>query len=318
MEKGCAMIEILMATYNGEGYLQEQLESIEKQTHREWHLTVHDDGSTDRTWQILEDFQKRMGEKKVFLQKNVPPTGSAKKNFIGLLQNCDSPYMMCCDQDDVWHSDKVEKTFHRMKQMERKYGKDIPLLVHTDLRVVDENLNCIHPGFHEYMNLETRGYLRHELIQNQVTGCTVMINQKLKTYVNQVSCPDKILMHDHWLALTALVFGKMSYLKEATIDYRQHGDNSVGAQNAKSFEYRWMRFRRGRKKFRQDMGESTEQVLYFTRLYATCINDKKMLKLLNEYAFLYKKNKITRIFYFFCDGFWKRGTVRKIMQIIWG
>lgn len=131
--------------------------------------------------------------------------------------------MMCADQDDVWHSDKVARTFYRMKRMERKFGKDIPLMVHTDLCVVDETLCEMSSGFHDYMNLRTNGKLRYELIQNQVTGCTVMINRNLKVYVKEATDVESIVMHDHWLALIALVFGKISYLNQATIDYRQHG-----------------------------------------------------------------------------------------------
>lgn len=312
------MIDILMATYNGEKYLQEQLESIENQTWKQWRLTVHDDGSTDNTWSILEKFQKRVGEGKVILIKNNPPTGSAKKNFMQMIQACDGAYMMFCDQDDVWHLDKVENTFRRMRQMEKRYGKNLPLLVHTDLKVVDEGLKELHPSFHAYMNLRTDGRLCHELTQNQVTGCTVMINQCLQSYVQRVKNLDAVVMHDHWMALTALVFGKMSYLNQSTINYRQHGDNSVGAQNAKSLVYMWHRFRRGRLKFQQDMKNSATQSGYFFHLYDSCINDKKMVKLLNKYAFLYKKCKITRIYTFIRYRFLKKGVVRKIMQMIWG
>lgn len=312
------MIDILMATYNGEKYLEEQLASIENQTYTHWRLVVHDDGSTDKTWEILKDFQKKLGKEKVVIKRNCPASGSAKKNFIGLIQESTGSYMMCADQDDVWHSDKVARTFYRMKRMERKFGNDIPLMVHTDLCVVDENLCKMSSGFHDYMNLRTDGKLRYELIQNQVTGCTVMINRNLKVYVQEVTDVESIVMHDHWLALIALVFGKISYLNQATIDYRQHGDNSVGAQNARSFFYMWQRFLRGRKKFRQDMRDSTRQAAYFLQLYTSCIEDKRMIELLNKYSDLYKKSKINRILCFFRYGFWKKGIIRKVMQVIWG
>lgn len=312
------MIDILMATYNGERYLEEQLASIERQTWKDWRLIVHDDASVDGTVEILENFQKQHGKDKVVIKRNNPATGSAKKNLIGLIQASTGDYMMCCDQDDVWHPDKVAKTFHRMRQMEQRYGSSIPLMVHTDLCVVDDALSELYPGFHEYMNLRTNGKLNQELIQNQVTGCTVMINKVLREYVTKVTDVEPIVMHDHWLALVALTFGKMSYLNKATIDYRQHGDNSVGAQNAKSIAYMWQRFLRGKKKFRLDMQDSCSQAGYFVQLYTSCIKDKKMIKLLNKYSCLYKKNKMSRIFCFFRYGFWKKGAVRKIMQIIWG
>lgn len=312
------MIDILMATYNGEAYLNEQLKSIENQTWKRWRLTVCDDGSTDGTWDILEQFQRRIGEDRVVILKNNPPTGSAKKNFIQMIQACQGEYMMCCDQDDVWHPDKIEKTFRRMYRMEKRYGKELPLMVHTDLRVVDAELKELHPSFHAYMNLRTDGKLNYELTQNQVTGCTMMINRYLQAYVQPVKNLEAIVMHDHWLALTALVFGKLSYLNQATIDYRQHCDNSVGAQDAKSLAYMWQRFRRGKTKFRQDMMDSSTQSEYFLHIYASCIDDKKMVKLLDKYAFVYKKCKIIRVFVFIRCRFLKKGVIRKVMQIFWG
>ena len=312
------MIDILMATYNGEHYLKEQLASIESQTWTDWRLIVHDDASSDGSREILENFQKRLGKEKVIIKKNNPASGSAKANFIGLIQASTGDYMMCCDQDDVWHQDKVARTFYRMRQMEKRYGNEIPLLVHTDLRVVDEQLSELNPGFHKYMNLETGGKLNRELIQNQVTGCTVMINKALKEYVAQVTDVELIVMHDHWLALIALVFGKMSYLNKSTIDYRQHGNNSVGAQNARSISYMWHRLLRGKNKFRQDMRDSCNQAGYFVQLYVSCIKDEKVIKLLDRYSHLYEKNKMSRIFCFFRHSFWKKGVSRKIMQVIWG
>ena len=312
------MIEILLATYNGEKHLEEQLASIEEQTYKNWRLRVHNDQSSDGTWEILESFQRKYGEEKVILKKNVPTSGGSKNNFIGLIQASDAEYVMCCDQDDVWHKDKIEKTFRRMRQMEQRFGKDLPLLVYTDLKVVDEKLDEIHPSFHTCMNLRTDSVLCYEIIQNQVTGCTVMFNQTLKYYMNAVENAEHIVMHDHWLALIALVFGKMSYLNQATMDYRQHGNNVVGAQDARSLSYLWSRFKRGKERFVQDMKASCRQVSYFCILYKTCIESEKVIKLLNNYAHLYDVNKIKRIYYFYKFRFWKKGMIRKIMQMIWG
>ena len=312
------MIEILLATYNGEKYLEEQLASIENQTYKNWRLRVHDDQSVDATWRILKDFQKKHGEEKVILKKNIPASGGSKNNFIGLIQASDADYMMCCDQDDVWHKDKIEKTYRRMRQMEKRYGKDLPLLVYTDLKVVDSDLNEIDPSFHACMNLRTDSKLYYEMIQNQVTGCTMMLSGAFKDYMNRVKNAEYIVMHDHWLAVIALVFGKMSYLDQVTMDYRQHGDNVVGAQNARSLAYMWIRFKRGREQFVQDMKASCRQIAYFCILYKTCIESEKVIKLLDTYAQLYDVNKVERLYYFFKFRFWKKGIIRKIMQMIWG
>lgn len=312
------MIDILLATYNGEKHLEEQLASIENQTYKRWRLRAHDDQSSDRTWEILEAFQKKHGNDKVILKKNEPASGGSKHNFTGLIKASDAEYMMCCDQDDVWHMDKIEKTWKRMRKMEQRYGKDIPLLVYTDVRVVDAELNEMHSSFHDCMNLRTSSELGYEMIQNQVTGCTAMFNHHLKTYVDMVENTKKMVMHDHWLALVALVFGKMSYLNETTMDYRQHGSNVVGAQNARSIAYMWERFKRGQEKFVEDMKASCGQVEYFAVLYKTCIESQKVIELLDTYAHLYDMNKVKRVGCFFKYRLWKKGMIRKIMQVIWG
>lgn len=311
------MVDIVMATFNGENYLEEQLLSIEDQTYPQWRLTVRDDGSSDRTMDILNRFRERMGNDKVRIVRNDPPSGSGKNNFMGLLKDCEGRYIMCCDQDDIWHPDKIQKTLACMRKMEKRYGERAPLMVHTDLRVVNEALHELHPSMHRYVDLAHDGKLAHELIQNQVTGCTVLINRPLKAYLDRTVDTEKILMHDHWLALIAIVFGRLGYLNAPTIDYRQHSDNSVGAPDARSMAYLWQRFRRGKEQFRQDMKMSAEQCGYFCQIYASCIENKKMLQLLDNYASLYIKTKPARIRTFFRYGFWKKGVLRKIMQLIW-
>ena len=312
------VIEILMATYNGGRYLQEQLRSIEEQTFKNWHLTVHDDGSTDDTWSILEAFQKHMGEDKVTIRENAVPSGSAKANFLGLIKEAKGDYFMCCDQDDRWHINKIAVTLHRMAQMEQRYGRDLPLLVHTDLRVVDSSLKEIHPSFHAYTNLEHRPIPAFELVQNQVTGCTMMFNKKLQQYAAHIDQTGPILMHDHFLALIACAFGKMSYVNKATIDYRQHEENSVGAQDARSLSYMWDRFKRGRASFRTSMEESCRQTGYFMELYEPYFHDRRMRRLFQAYADLYTMKKCERIQTCLQNRFMKKGVVRKVMQIIWG
>lgn len=319
MEKECDMVvEILMATYNGGKYLEEQLRSIEEQTFKHWHLTVHDDGSTDETLDVLEAFQKRMGKDKVTFRKNDVPSGSAKANFLGLIKEAEGDYFMCCDQDDRWHINKIAMTLHRMRQMEQRYGRDLPLLVHTDLRVVDSRLKEIHPSFHAYTNLEHRPIPSLELVQNQVTGCTMMFNNQLKQYVERIDNTDPILMHDHFLALIACAFGKMSYIDKATIDYRQHEENSVGAQDARSLSYMWNRFKRGKEAFRMSMEDSCRQAGYFMELYEPYFHDRRMRRLFQSYADLYTQNKWKRIDTCLHNRFMKKGVVRKVMQIIWG
>lgn len=313
-------VHVLMATYNGDEYLREQLASLESQTYGNWCLTVYDDGSTDDTMEILKSFQEKIGEDRIHICVNIPASGGAKKNFMKLIRENEGPYLMCCDQDDVWHPDKIERSMKRMRRMEKRYGKEEPLLVYSELRVVDEDLKEIAPAFHPFMNLRTGSDLASELIQNQVTGCTVLFNHTLWKYMQKVEDADRILMHDHVLALTALLFGHMSFIAAPLMDYRQHSSNSVGAKNARSITYLWQRFKKGRAGFRKDMKASSDQAAYLLSVFNEglegCNSPEKMI-LLIRYSSLYDQTKIPRIQDFFRFGFWKKGCFLKLVQILW-
>ena len=136
------MVTILLATLNGEDYLKAQLESIAAQTYENWQLVVGDDGSTDDTISIIEEFSEKHPDQ-VTIIKNDPPQGSAKDNFISLLRNSYGPYFMFCDQDDVWKPDKIYLTLQKMESLEARYGDKIPILVHSDLSVADSNLEML-------------------------------------------------------------------------------------------------------------------------------------------------------------------------------
>ena len=229
--------EILMATYNGAAFLTEQLDSILAQDTDSWHLTVSDDGSTDDTPQILEDYVRRFPEKitRVFSGCRF---GNARDHFFWLMGQCKAEYMHFADQDDVWHPDKVRTMQEALEQAEAQYGPQTPLLVFTDQAVVDEGLQPIAPSLmrmqqQDPSNQDYRGLL----FRNVVTGCTMAVNGALARLAEVCRDPAKTVMHDWWLGLIAARFGKLLYLDQATIDYRQHGGNSVGAQRVFGWKY---------------------------------------------------------------------------------
>ena len=225
-------VAILLATYQGERYLRAQLDSLLGQSESGWKVFAHDDGSKDGTAAILREYAARDPERFCLIEG--AGTGGAKNNFLFLTGQVEASYYMYCDQDDVWLSDKVEVTLRAMKELEREQGRDRPCLVHTELKVVDASLREICPRLSEYQGIEpgklTLGRL---LAQNTVTGCTMMINRALRNAMTACAEPEAIRMHDWWAALIAMRFGALRFLPEATILYRQHGNNSVGAQRAK-------------------------------------------------------------------------------------
>lgn len=220
------MITVLLAVYNGEKYLREQIESILNQSVSDIRIVIRDDGSVDKSNGIIEEYLQKFPERISVLTG--APTKSASANFGELLRCCDDDYIMFADQDDVWFADKVQKTFDCMLKTENG-DTSVPVLVHGDLTVTDADLKVINKSFFDYQRIIPDDLsLNRLLVQNYVTGCTVMINRALKD--KAMPMPQGVAMHDWWLALVAAAFGKIATVRAPLMYYRQHGDNQVGAK----------------------------------------------------------------------------------------
>lgn len=229
-------IDILLATYNGERYLSDQLDSILNQSCDNWRIFIRDDGSEDGTSTLIERYEKK-NSGKIFLLKDDKQNLGVCGNFSEILKNSYSDYIMFCDQDDIWIKDKIKITFKKMKQMENIYGSQSPILIHTDLMVVSDNLEKIANSFWKFAHLNPKGRkkISRLLIQNIVTGCTVMINRALKNLSPTV--PVDALSHDWWLALVACAFGKIESIPIPTVLYRQHQKNVFGVSKWNYFTF---------------------------------------------------------------------------------
>ncbi|MEE8504787.1 MAG: glycosyltransferase family 2 protein, partial [Kiloniellales bacterium] len=221
-------IDILLATYNGQAFLEEQLDSIAAQTHGDWRLIARDDGSTDRTPEILDAFRTRHPGKVVVLEDGDGNLGLVR-NFSRLMAYSDAPYAAFCDQDDVWIPEKLDLSLAKMRELEREHGNGTPLLVFTDLTVVDEGLEVVHDSFWRYADLDPAAInnVSNMMIGNVVTGCTLIMNEVLRD--SAVPIPDEAVVHDWWIAASASMFGKAAHIDRPTVLYRQHGGNSMGA-----------------------------------------------------------------------------------------
>lgn len=315
------MITIIMAAYNGQEYINEQLESIENQTYRDWRLVVRDDGSSDKTVDILKKFAKEV-EQEVIIKVNEEPSGSAKRNFARLLQDVqNSSYVMFTDQDDIWKKDKIEVTYNAMLDAEKKYGSKTPILVHGDVEVIDGSGNVLAESMFNLSHIDSNSELSKIIIQNHVTGCTMMCNRSLSAGIAKYLSDDRVIMHDYFAALYAAVFGKIIVLERPLLSYRQHGDNSVGAKNNNNIFYLAKRLGQGRRSYKNAMKESEDQIAFFVSLYKDEMIAKKFVRqyeLMKEYSVLNRHSKIYRIIFYMKKNVWKKGTIRKIMQIIWG
>lgn len=304
-------VAILMATYNGERYITAQIRSVVDQSWPRWRLYIRDDGSQDGTAAIVSQFAEEFPDR-----ISVFPSGGtrlgADGNFSYLLEHAESDYFMFCDQDDVWLPQKVEKSLQCMWALEANHGSAIPLLVHTDLRVVDTNLSELdssvwHYGHHDPAFSQQ---LNRLLIQNMVFGCATLINARLKELATPI--PDGVVQYDWWLALVSVCLGATGYISEPTLLYRQHGENSVGAA-------RWGLSYVLRKCLRFFDTEALAKSLALSRRQAALLLDRYRENLrmehrqtisayvaLSEQGFLAKRKTLLRY------GFLKTGLVRNI------
>ena len=218
-------IDILMATYNGEKYIKEQIDSILNQTYQNIRLIISDDCSKDNTPEILKEYEQKDKRIKLHIQeKNL----GVVKNIEFLLEQVENKYYMLSDQDDVWLTKKVEKS------LETLIKKDVDL-VFGDLEVVDQNLKTMYPSFGDFMllNKKINKYINSNklnYIYNCVTGCTVLAKKETIQKVLPLPKNSKYLIHDHWIGLMASIYGKVAYMPEKYIKYRQHGNNQVGTE----------------------------------------------------------------------------------------
>ena len=222
-----APVEVLLATFNGERFLREQIDSVLAQDYLNLRVLARDDGSTDGTLDILREYQLRFPNRFRLLPTD-QPAGSAKGNFLKLMQAASADYLCFCDQDDVWLSDKVNISKLAMDQLESRWGHIMPCLVFTDLRLVNSRLEPIHTSFWQFMGIEPdkmKGLSRW-LLLSVVTGSTAMINRPLLELAKRM--PNEAVMHDRWMGLIASTMGRSSAIRKQTVLYRQHGNNVLG------------------------------------------------------------------------------------------
>lgn len=224
------IVHIVMASYNGEKYLKEQLDSLMAQSWPDLTVEVCDDGSTDSTCTIAEQYAA--ADPRISLHKNGENKGYVR-NFLEGIQRSDADYIMLCDQDDIWDHDKVEITLRGMKQAEEGHEGE-PVLVFTDAMNFDSETGRDQGRFHRNSHLNTKKVdSAHLFMENKIIGCTVMINRAVLPYLSEI--PEEIRVHDWWLALICSHFGQIMYIDRPTLRYRQHSGNIIGGNSFGSY-----------------------------------------------------------------------------------
>lgn len=224
------LISIAMTTYNGEEYLKEQLDSILNQTYRNLEIIICDDGSKDNTIQIINEYINNYEFIKLF--QNEKNLGYAK-NFEKAINLCTSKYIALSDQDDLWEEKKLEILLTNL-QIEEKKNPDLPILVHSDLCMIDENNKVFNESYFKYRKykLKNEKDLGHILGPCGVMGNTLLFNNNLKNKI--LPFPISVENHDYWIALINEIYGKRITLNEKLVKYRIHSSNTSNCKSKRN------------------------------------------------------------------------------------
>lgn len=289
-------IQILMSTYNGEMYLRTQLDSIVHQTLQPDSLLIRDDGSTDRTLEILEEYSREYSWISYYSGLNQ----GVQRSYFDLIARSDekAQYFAFADQDDEWMPDKLKhavKCLTGMGNDERE-----PALYCGAQNLVDEKLEPLHVTTGWIVKRPSFG---NALVQNICTGCTAVVNRVLMDLVkeNLPMMPQRVIMHDWWLYLAAECFGKTYYDANAYISYRQHSGNAAGAMITRRdiLKYRLGQLRKRR-------GEIYEQVEEFYECFYERLNEQEnferaeaIRRLLKSQTSFWERLKVVRSRYYY-------------------
>lgn len=213
------MISVCMATYNGEKYIKEQIDSILCQIGEEDELIISDDGSTDNTISLVEQTYADRRIKIVYNEGNHGYT----PNFYNALKHAKGDYIFLSDQDDVWLPNKVETVINALQNAN---------FVHSDAVIVDDKLHIINES-HDEANKVKRGFIPN-LLRSRYLGCCMAFDRKVLESLFPVPCYTNDYPHDLWIALVAEYYFTTTKIDKPLILYRRHGGNASDGGNAQN------------------------------------------------------------------------------------
>jgi len=275
------LVAICMSTYNGEKYLEEQLKSLFSQTYSNIKIYVRDDGSSDKTKEILCKYKE-----KITIVESTKNLGVVQ-SFMQLLKYVENAdYYAFCDQDDIWLPNKIERAVEKLEEN----NNQIPTMYFSDYDYCDENMNYISRSA---INKNGPSF-QNALVECISLGMNMVINHNLRDILvkNKI---EKAMYHDWIIYLISSAIGNIIYDREVSVKYRRHGNN-VSTANQNFIQFQIWRIKQIFKKsyFKQ----LKEQLIEFEKIYKEQLKpeDKKLLSLFTKknYSFI---NAMKKVFY---------------------
>ncbi len=256
---------VLLAAWNGAPYLPDLLSSLEGQTASDFQVLFQDDGSGDETPSLLSAAARRDARFLAGREQGarLGPIG----NFLSLLRQTDADRIFFCDQDDIWEKEKIRVLTEEMDRLEEEAGKGTPLLIHSDCSVISRDGTLLSPSFFRLQGWDPGAVtLPPLLVQNNATGCTMVMNRPLADLILRYGHPERMFMHDWFTVLTAAAFGRVRFVDQALTRYRQHEGNTIGASKS-SLLRRGFKALGQRKKARERVALTYSHTLSFQQAY---------------------------------------------------
>lgn len=304
MENDKYTVCVLMSTYNGEKYLEEQIDSVLAQAGCQVQLIVRDDGSSDKTIEILQK-NYEAGRLKYYTGENLKPA----KSFMNLLYNAPkAEYYAFCDQDDIWMPEKLVEAIRMIRGKKNNSSNNV-VMYFSNLVDVDADNTLLrekHLGNHVYIDFQSI------LVRcSWIFGCTQVFTYELKELVKQSYHPNDQPMHDIWVAMICAMYGQIVYDDRAFIRYRQHGRNVVGAQLSfkAKLHSRWTRLISGNE---ISIATNARSLLKIATEKEIAGDKREVLYLVANY----KKNIYTKLLYIIKTNIFKQPKKRAIFEIL--
>ncbi len=217
---------ILMATYNGEKYLKKQIDSIINQSFTTWKLIIRDDGSNDKTVEILEEYSRL--DDRISIIRNLTDNHGAFLNFWTLIRSVYSgekfDYYFFCDQDDIWVKDKIQK----MINFAEIHENNVPTLIYSDMQIIDDEDNVKIESLNRVMGIGSISGYTEFYTGGYFWGCSIMLNSSLFNYIDPLDVnidEINIMSHDNYYAKLCMLVGNVYFIDETLIKHREHDSN---------------------------------------------------------------------------------------------